>query len=142
MRVCLVAVLVVALAADGERLSAQEAPALTGPPADSVGMEAQPAPWRYGVVLPAALAVEPPQTEAPALRAEDKTVPFFSGLFGAIAGMFVANWWVQRNCEERCAEEKLYMLFIGGGIGAMVGWLAGGGEVPDTPPPFLRRQPP
>lgn len=35
------------------------------------------------------------------------------------------------------------MLIIGGMAGALVGWVAGGGDVPDTsPPPFLRPLPP
>ena len=69
--------------------------------------------------------------QAPALGAADGPVPFLFGVFGGIAGMFVANWWVQRNCQERCDEERLYMLFIGGGIGAAVGWLVGGGDLPE-----------
>ena len=138
MRVYLVAVLAAVLAAGGGRLSAQQ----PGAPADSGFVEPRPAAWRHGPPLPAALAVEFPRTEASTLRAGDGVVPFFSGLFGAMAGMFVANWWVRRNCQENCAEERLYMLILGGMAGALVGWLAGGGEVPDTPPPVYRHQPP
>lgn len=100
MRACLAAILAVTLAAGGGRVSAQEAAAAPGPAAASASVEPRPAAWRGGLALPAELAPpawQQPGAGIPTLRAADGVVPFFSGLFGAMGGMFVASWWVRRN---------------------------------------------
>lgn len=138
-----VVTLAVVFAAGGGPLCAQETAVSPGVMADSASLEPRPAAWRGSPALPAELV--PPAGERgagpPALGTADGVVPFLSGVAGAITGMFVATWWVQRDCRENCAEQRLYMLFLGGVTGAMVGWLVGGGDLPDDSPPDPRRWP-
>jgi hypothetical protein len=135
--------LAVTLAAGAGRVSAQEAAAAPGPAAASASVDPHPSDWRGGgLALPAELAPpawQQPGAGSPTLGTADGVVPYLSGAAGAIAGMIVATWWVQRDCRESCDQERLLMLFLGGTIGAMLGWLVGGGELPDDSPPDPRR---
>lgn len=89
--------------------------------------------------LPPILA--PPAVEEPvALQDGPGMVPVLFGIFGAIAGMFVGDWWADRNCVEACGQTDIVMLFIGGALGAMLGYVIGGGEIPD-PGPYMRGAP-
>jgi hypothetical protein len=62
-------------------------------------------------------------------------VPVLSGIFGGIAGLLVADWWADRNCADSCGQPNIAALFLGGAVGAMIGWLIGGGDIPDEAPP-------
>jgi ABC-type xylose transport system permease subunit len=65
-------------------------------------------------------------------------VAILLGVFGAIGGMFVADWWADRNCEESCGQADIPTLFLGGALGGMIGYLVGGGEIPEPEPPPRR----
>ncbi|HEU4885803.1 MAG TPA: hypothetical protein VFT45_26440 [Longimicrobium sp.] len=62
-------------------------------------------------------------------------VPVLFAIFGGIAGMFVGDWWMQRNCKESCEESGFYGMLAGGMLGGIIGYLIGGGEIPDHSPP-------
>jgi hypothetical protein len=69
----------------------------------------------------------------PTVQAEGP-LPYLLGIFGGIAGMFVGDWWADRECGSDCGAGKIAMLFLSGGLGAMIGWVIGGGEIPQPPP--------
>jgi ABC-type xylose transport system permease subunit len=69
------------------------------------------------------------------VQEESTLVPVLFGIFGGIAGMFVADWWTDRNCRETCGQADIPSLFLGGALGAMLGYLIGGGEIPEEPRP-------
>lgn len=86
--------------------------------------------------LPASLV--PPaagSTHPVFIQPENNTVPILFGIFGGIAGLFVADWWADRNCVDTCGQADIPTLFLGGALGAVIGYLLGGGELPDEPPP-------
>jgi fluoride ion exporter CrcB/FEX len=74
-------------------------------------------------------------SDIPALQDGPAMVPVLFGIFGGIAGMFVGDWWADRDCVETCGQTNIAALFLGGALGAMLGWLIGGGEIPEEPPP-------
>lgn len=88
-------------------------------------------------VLPPALvpAREVAASEVAFAQGESQMVPVLFGIFGGIAGMFVADWWADRDCTETCGQADIPMLFLGGAVGAMLGYLIGGGDLPEAPPP-------
>lgn len=127
VRIRVLAAAAALLAASGN-LSAQDPPALQ-PSGDSVRLElAQP-------VVPSALVPSGPQavhsTKIAGLQDDSRTVPVLFGIVGGIAGIFVADWWADRNCADTCGYPNLPALFVGGVAGAMLGWLIGGGGIPD-----------
>ena len=68
------------------------------------------------------------------VQGESQMVPVLFGIFGGIAGMFAADWWVDRNCTHACGQADIPMLFLDGALGAILGYLIGGGELPEVPP--------
>lgn len=132
MRVPLILSAAALLAASGG-LSAQD-DAFAGLPADSAALSRV-------IALPAVLV--PPASpdvrpgELVAIQEGAPMVPVLFGIFGGIAGVFVADWWADQNCADSCGQPNIAALFLGGVVGAMVGWLIGGGEIPDEPPPGL-----
>jgi hypothetical protein len=94
-------------------------------------------------VAPLAAPVLPPILIPPALDLDAPLplqdgapmVPVLFAIFGGIAGMFVGDWWMQRDCEENCEERGFIGLLAGGILGMLVGWIIGGGELPDDSPP-------
>lgn len=113
-------------------LSAQESPAVA-PSADSA------AAISWGTALPATLV--PPGSpharsgEISTIQDGPPLVPVLFGIFGGIAGLFVADWWADQNCADSCGQPNIAALFLGGALGAMIGWLIGGGEIPEEPSP-------
>jgi hypothetical protein len=119
---------------------------LAGQTAESpLAFDAQPA-WPNAAAMPAAW-MAPPAALPPSLtpdavgadgpmsiQGEQGPLPYLFGIFGGIAGMFVADWWEDRNCDENCGQANIPMLFLGGGLGAIIGYLIGGGELPEPPP--------
>jgi hypothetical protein len=96
-----------------------------------------PAPWLApSVALPPILT--PPAVGTDELVAFQEggngPLPYLFGIFGGIAGMFVGDWWADRNCGDSCGQTNIPMLFLGGGLGAIIGYLIGGGELPDDSP--------
>lgn len=136
MRARMITTAVALLAASGS-LSAQERSTAQGrslfePRSDSAVVESR------GMLLPAAL-VPPSSTVAPAgeitaFQDRPVLVPYLFGIFGGIAGMFVGDWWADRECGSDCGAGKIAMLFLAGGLGAITGWVIGGGEIPQPPP--------
>jgi hypothetical protein len=61
-------------------------------------------------------------------------VPVLFAIFGGIAGMFIGKWALSQGCEENCSEQALYGGMFGILLGGALGWLVGGGELPDPPP--------
>jgi hypothetical protein len=108
----------------------------SGVPLVEVSAAAPAAPW---LAPPAAL----PSSLTPAAAGADGSIsiqegegplPYLFGIFGGIAGMFVGDWWADRECGSDCGAGKIAMLFLSGGLGAMIGWVIGGGEIPQPPP--------
>jgi hypothetical protein len=137
-------VLALVLAAAGllagpERLAAQTAAwtSVSDTPPAGVNAVAPPSVW---LAPPAAL---PPMLTPPSAGADGsvssqeptKMVPVLFGIFGGIAGMFVGDWWADQECDSDCGAGRIAMLFLAGGVGAMIGWLIGGGDLPSDSPP-------
>jgi hypothetical protein len=128
MRIGLIMGALVALFAASGRLSAQESPAYE-PSSDSTVAEAR------RMLLPAELVpTAMAHAEYEALDHESEMVPLLFGIAGGIAGLFMADWWDDRNCGDSCGQPNIAALFLGGGLGAIVGWVIGGGEIPQPPP--------
>jgi hypothetical protein len=90
------------------------------------------------VPLPPILTPAPVLDNPVAVQRGEGPVPVVFAIFGGIAGMFVGKWWMQSGCdesEENCDERGFYGLLAGGLVGTVVGWLIGGGEIPEPPPP-------
>jgi hypothetical protein len=90
------------------------------------------------VLLPPILNPAPVLDDQVAVQHGEGPVPVLFAIFGGIAGMFVGKWWMQSGCdesEENCDERGFYGLLAGGLVGTVVGWLIGGGEIPEEPPP-------
>lgn len=138
MRCSMIAVLL-ATASLGARLDAQ-VPAIDFPPradtAIGIGGGDSRAPTTY-VYFPAPLPAEltPVASEsAPiAVVVDDGVTPYLLGIFGGIAGWFVGGHVLTRGCTRECDMEKLLMGFLGATAGAVLGYLAGGGELPEPP---------
>lgn len=127
MRIGLILASAALLAASGS-LAAQESSAHE-PSADSAVIDARP------MLLPADLV--PPATvrgEYAAFDHGSDLVPLISAVVGGIAGMFIGRWGMQIGCDENCNESGFYGLIIGGMAGTLLGWIIGGGEVPQPPP--------
>lgn len=82
------------------------------------------------ILVPPALNPDAPV----ALQDGAPMVPVLFAIFGGIAGMFLGDWWMQRDCEENCEESGFIGLLAGGILGTLVGWMIGGGEIPEPPP--------
>ena len=131
MRFSMLVAVALALAVAGDPAFAQQNPAApAADPSASAAVLAVPRP------LPPALvpAREVAASEMAFVQEESPMVPVLFGIFGGIAGMFVADWWVDRNCTESCGQADIPMLFLGGALGAVLGYLIGGGELPEQPP--------
>jgi hypothetical protein len=132
MRVWLILVTLVWSAAAGGSLSAQDVSPLAPLAADSANVVPSPlAAWPILQPPPSAS----PATSPVAALEENGPLPYIFGIFGGIAGMFVADWWADRDCGDSCGQTNIPMLFLGGGLGAIIGYLIGGGELPDDAPP-------
>ena len=130
MRLSMIAAVAFALAMAGTEARAQQsASSVTADSSASVNALALPR------ALPPALVPARGVGSAVAfVQEESQMVPVLFGIFGGIAGMFAADWWADRECGD-CGQTNIPMLFLGGALGAMIGYLIGGGEIPDEPPP-------
>ncbi|WP_420129787.1 hypothetical protein [Longimicrobium sp.] len=128
MRIGLIMGALVALFAASESLAAQENLAYE-PSADSVVAEARLMPLPAVLVPPAA-----GRGEYAAFDHESQMVPLLFGIFGGIAGLFVGDWWSDRECGTDCGAGRVAVWFLAGGLGAITGWVVGGGEIPQPPP--------
>jgi hypothetical protein len=99
------------------------------PPGNPVAPLAAPA--LPPLLIPPALNPDAPVT----LQDGEPMVPVLFAIFGGIAGMFVGDWWMQRDCKENCEERGFIGLLAGGILGMLVGWMIGGGEIPEESPP-------
>jgi hypothetical protein len=76
-----------------------------------------------------------PDMTTSTLQRNDGT-PILLGIVGGVAGMFVGRWALSRGCEENCSEQALLGGMAGILVGAAIGYMVGGGELPSQGPPI------
>lgn len=118
----------IAFLAAGGSLAAQERSTFE-PPGDSVVVDSRRMPLPAELVPPATI-----RGEYAAFDHDSEVVPLLYGIAGGIAGLFLGNWWLDQECGSNCGAGKIAVLFLTGGLGSIIGWVIGGGEIPQPPP--------